>query len=255
MLSPVGPPGKDRPGVSKVTAAVLRWDLRRTVRRLAAAVRAVVAIAPDSFPFGACGERYKVYWVHDDYSSAPDLLGMSGDLLARGEQRLGDAADLIVACSDPLYERWRGGRARTLLIPNGCDDRLFATARTAPRPPDIELATPMACFVGRFTPRVDLAMLQAVADRGVPLLLLGSLDERFEPERLRTLLASPTVQYLGERDVRVRAGVRGSRGRGPRPVRGHRLQPEQLPAQDIGIPGCRHAGREHRPSGIALVPG
>jgi glycosyltransferase involved in cell wall biosynthesis len=199
VLTPIGPPGKDRRGVSSVTGALVRRDLRTAVRRLEATVRAVIAIAPDSFPFGVCGERYKVYWVHDDYSAAPELLGMSGNLLARGEARLGAAADLIVVCSEPLYERWSGGPARTVLVPNGCDDRLFASARTAARPHDLALDDPLSCFVGRVTPRVDLSMLEAVVDRGLSLVVIGAVDERFQQERVTRLLSHPRVQWLGER--------------------------------------------------------
>ena len=52
-------------------------------------------------------------------------------------------------------------------------------------------------LVGQLTERIDVRLLEAVADAGFSLLLVGPYDPRWEPERFAALIARPNVRYTG----------------------------------------------------------
>ena len=64
---------------------------------------------------------------------------------------------------------------------------------------DVDLRGPIAGFVGHLNSRTDLALLEAVADAGTSLLLIGPKDPAFEPERFERLARRDNVAYLGPR--------------------------------------------------------
>src|SRR6202023_3321289 len=56
---------------------------------------------------------------------------------------------------------------------------------------------PAAGFVGRINDRTDLSLLEAIADRGRSLLLVGPKDPAFEPERFDALRRRRNVRSGG----------------------------------------------------------
>jgi teichuronic acid biosynthesis glycosyltransferase TuaH len=79
--------------------------------------------------------------------------------------------------------------------PNGADDD--------PAPPGIDTGgEPLVGFVGIVGDRVDTAVLEAVLDSGVHLLLVGPSQRTASPGRLQRLLARPEVHWVGPRDYR-----------------------------------------------------
>jgi teichuronic acid biosynthesis glycosyltransferase TuaH len=200
-LTPVVLPGPERPGM----AAVTTWLVARAQRRAVAALlgpggrpRAVIGVSALVRTLGVSGERLKVYWAQDDFVGGAELFGASAARIRAGEQRLAAAADLIVASSPLVAETWRGrGRADTLLIPFGCDAERFAATDEAEPATDVDLPGPVAGFVGHLGDRIELALLEAVADSGRSLLLVGPRHPRFELERMEKLLARDNVQWVG----------------------------------------------------------
>jgi teichuronic acid biosynthesis glycosyltransferase TuaH len=55
----------------------------------------------------------------------------------------------------------------------------------------------VAGFVGRINERTDLRLLEAIADRGRSLLLVGPKDPAFEPGRFEALRRRPNVRWVG----------------------------------------------------------
>ena len=126
------------------------------------------------------------------------MFGRSASRIRRGEDRLAGAADLIVASNPVVADAWRErGRADTLLIPFGCDAERFAASDQAPPAEDVHLTPPVAGFVGHLGDRIDLRLIEAVADKGVSLLLVGPRHPRFELKRMDELLARKNVQWVG----------------------------------------------------------
>ena len=89
-----------------------------------------------------------------------------------------------------------------MVIPNGCDEVLFAGTDAAPLPDDVQLPPPIAGFVGHLAERIDVELLAAVAERGHSLLLVGPNSEVFELQRLERLLGRANVQWVGPKSFR-----------------------------------------------------
>jgi glycosyltransferase involved in cell wall biosynthesis len=217
-LTPVSLPGMERPGMAAITTVLVRRAMARAARALVGperrprgrsgargaegrdGVRAVIAASVLVPTLGACGERLGVYWAQDDFVGGAELFGSSAERISSGELRLAAAADLIVASNPVVADAWRGrGRADTLLIPFGADAERFAATDQAPPAADVELPAPVVGFVGHLGDRIDLRLLEAVADGGRSLLLVGPRHPRFELERMEKLLARTNVQWVGRK--------------------------------------------------------
>jgi len=214
-LTPVTVPGVSRPGLRRIarrrTAALARRALAGWAGLPAAAT---VVASPDDLLHAVPTER-TVFYGTDDYLAGADLMGMDRDWLARRQRAQLRAADVVVAVSDVLARSWAPWRRDIHVVPNGCDSERFEHTDDAPLPQDVRLPAPVAGFVGTINDRVDLDLLEAVADRGVSLLLVGGRSPTFAPGRLDGLLSRPTVQWVG-----------------PKPFE---LMPSYLRAVDVGL--------------------
>ena len=182
---------------------------------------------------GALGERAVVYYCGDDFGV---LVGVDHTAAREMESRLIERANLILAASKPLVERFPS--ERTLYVPHGVDFDRFTTP--APRAVDLPKDRPIAGFYGSLSDRLDLDML-AKAARDLPdwwFVLIGA----------------------GQTDLGALADVENIRLLGPRPY-------EQLPSYiqywAVALipfrdtPQIRHADplklREYLASGIPVA--
>ncbi len=195
-LVPVVPPAPLRPGVRLVSYAVMRALARRTARMLTDDVQAVV-VASLSPLLDAVPARVRALYGTDDFVAGAELMGVGGRWLEAREKSQLARADVVVAVSDDLATSWGAKGADVAVVPNGCDAALFATADQAPVPSDVALPSPIAGFVGHMSERIDLSLLEGVADTGHSLLLVGPRQHTFAPERLHALLQRPNVQWVG----------------------------------------------------------
>jgi len=199
-LTPLGPPATSRLGpYFGVARTWLGPALRRAVAALEGTVRAVLSGYVTYAPFGLCQERLRVFRASDDFAAGADLIGVNTTRLQRLELALARKADLIVCVSPPLMQKWRALGFDPLLIPNGCDAELLANAQQASRPPDVDLPSPIVGMSGQVSKRIDLRLLEAVADRGHSLLLVGRLRPDLAPAAIASLLERPNVQWVGFR--------------------------------------------------------
>lgn len=209
VVSTVGPP----------------WPNRRLTWRLSAwcAAHAARAAAPEG-PLGSVvsnpqprhlGGGRRVYYATDDFPAGADLMGISEHLLRRWEERQLSDADALFAISPVLARRWSAmGYPTARTLPNGCDPELFDRVQGGDPAPEVRLDGPVAGVVGQLGARLDLDMLEAVADV-MALLLVGPLDPAPSPARYADLLARPHVQWVG-----------------PQP---HERIPEFLSSMDVGL--------------------
>jgi glycosyltransferase involved in cell wall biosynthesis len=198
-FTPLVAPKPEHPAMLGLTSRMVRRQLRGAVRRLGGNVQAVVSTWLFVDAYGACGERRRVYWWQDDPVGAAAHWGADADRLARAEQRLADASDFLVAVTEGAVARWQARGRPAAYLPNGCDAEFFASVDEVESPGDVDLPGPIAGFVGHLNSRTDLALLEAVADSGVSLLLIGPKDPAFEPERFVRLADRANVRYLGPR--------------------------------------------------------
>src|SRR5205823_2163831 len=92
-----------------------------------------------------------VYYCTDSFE---DLPGANALEIRRREQELLDAADVVVACSKPLYAQLAERGANAVYLPHGCD------LLPPPEPPPVpaELAgrpRPFVGYVGSINFRID----------------------------------------------------------------------------------------------------
>lgn len=197
--TPVVAPKPTHPAMIAATSWMVRRQLRSAVRSLGGGVQAVVSTWLFVDAYGACGEQRRVYWWQDDPIGGAAHWGSTAERLARADERLARSSDLIVAINQGAVQRWQDRGLPAAFLPNGCDAAFFSGVDEVAAPEDVSLPGPIAGFVGHLNSRTDLALLEAVADAGVSLLLIGPRDPSFEPARFDRLAGRRNVAYLGPR--------------------------------------------------------
>jgi len=205
-LTPIVAPLASRRGMTVVTTALARRHLRNATARLGGQVRAVISAWPQYQVFGSCGEAVRIYWAQDDFVGGAALLGLNAARLDAQERAVAAGASLILAASPVVADTWRTRGLETALIPYGADVDAYTGVDHAPLPTDVELRGPVAGFVGHINERIDLRMLEAVADRGRSILLVGPKNPAFAPRRLDALLGRPNVRWVGPKEFSALPG-------------------------------------------------
>jgi glycosyltransferase involved in cell wall biosynthesis len=200
-LTPLIPPRGSLKGLARLSELLLRRQLSNAVKCLGGKVQAVISASPAWPVFDTCGERFKMFWVQDDYSGGAQLMGVDESRLRQAELETASEADVIVAASPALAALWRDRGYRPIMIPNGCDARGYreraAETGSRERPDDVYLAPPIAGAVGQLNDRTDVRLLEAVADRGLSVLVVGPLAPSADPSRTAALFDRPNVQWVG----------------------------------------------------------
>jgi teichuronic acid biosynthesis glycosyltransferase TuaH len=197
--TPLVLPGKSRPLMHAVTGALLRRHVRETAAVLGEHVRAVITMSPMHRVLGVCHEPLSVHWVKDDYRSGAGLIGQPERRVGRREAAALDAADLVVASSAAIADRLRARGLDPLVIPNGVNAEHYAAVPSTPPAADVRLEGPVAGFIGTLSARIDLGLLEAIAERGTALLLVGAQQHTFRSERFDRLVDRDNVQWVGPR--------------------------------------------------------
>lgn len=200
-------PGVDRWSVALGVDAQLRWSDRIAARRAArqlrkrwpqARRRVIVAATPLSAPLLPHLREAGTLVAFDgvDHASMRRRFASMIDRVEAG-YRAGAAADLVTAVSPVLTDELAAlGAKAPIVIPNGAD--LDAFAQPQPRPM-LDLPTqPYALFVGVLGNRNDVALITRLAELlpDVPIVAAGPAED----DRVRDMVASSTVQWLGPVD-------------------------------------------------------
>ena len=188
-------PGLSRPGVRVTTAALLRLQTRWALRRLGIQPFAVVATYPGDLLGYWGGNVVNVFYGTDDYVAGAELMGLSAHYQLRQEIRIVGQADVVAAVSPQLAERWAGFGASPVVIPNGCWPIKVGEQAALPEPKD--LPHPVVGLIGQLSDRIDLSVLNAIADAGFSLLIVGPLDPRWQQQRFKELVNRSHVYYTG----------------------------------------------------------
>ncbi|MGY1694445.1 glycosyltransferase [Geodermatophilus sp. SYSU D00814] len=143
----------------------------------------------------------RVYYATDDFAAGADLMGIDRELLARWERRQLASAGVRLAISPVLAQRWSAAGHDVQVLPNGCDPSVRRQVAAASRPAHLRLTRPVVGVVGQLSARLDLALLEAVVDADLSLLLVGPIDPSFEPSRVAALMARDQVQWVGRQPV------------------------------------------------------
>lgn len=200
-LSVLVPPWPLRPGVLPVTERLVRRALAGVLDSWTPGDVSVVNASPYlSFEVVARSRTStRVYYATDDFVAAAALWGVRPSRIDAAEERRLREADVVAAVSPVILRRWGASGAHGVVLPNGCDSAAYAEAGTE-RPADLpETGLPVVGVVGQISARLDLALLEAVADRSVTLLVVGPVLPDVDQDRMRALADRPNVLCLGQR--------------------------------------------------------
>lgn len=193
-LTPIALPGWTRPGVRATTWPLVRFQVRRTLSRRP---DAVIACSFDDV-LGRWGSARNVLYGTDDWVSGASLMGQPTDRLRAEERATLSRTDVVLAVTPELAARWREFGADPVVVPNGCDTAAYrAIEDVVPASLPEGFPAEVAGVVGQLTDRIDIRYLEAVADTGTGLLLVGPRDARWEPERWPALIGRQNVHHVG----------------------------------------------------------
>lgn len=195
-LAPNVPPGKDRAGMRHVTTRMVARQIRSAAAQLKADRWILFQQSAHHSVMGRIGEQMAIYHASDDLTAGASLLGIDPAAMARAERRAARAADIVLAVSRDLVERWSNLGAHVEFFPNAVDASAFANADTARPAMDVTLSHPVAGVVGTLSERLDMDLLHAVADR-MSLLLVGPESFRTDRSGFEALIERDVVQWVG----------------------------------------------------------
>lgn len=197
-LTPVVLPGLTRPVVRATTWPLVRRQIRRALGSLDSSPHAVLACSFDDVLGGWPAQTRTVLYGTDDWVAGAELMGLSVARLEREERRAVGRADVVLAVTPELANRWRSLGADPVLLPNGCDPDAYRDVdRVSPAPLPDGFPMPVAGVIGQLNNRLDADLLTAVADTGLGLLLVGPRDPGWLPGRWDDLVARPNVHHTG----------------------------------------------------------
>lgn len=179
----------------------LGWTLRRVCRKLGFRDVITWTFAPSSADVvGVLGERLIVYQCVDEFS---EFTGTDKAAITNMEQQLLTKADVVIASSQPLYERKRRHNPRTFLVTHGADVEHFRHACDPDTVVPAELAAlprPVIGFFGLIADWVDLDLLRflALSRPQWSFALLGQVQTELGP-----LGSLPNVHLLGRKEYRL----------------------------------------------------
>jgi glycosyltransferase involved in cell wall biosynthesis len=176
VLSPLAIPAYGKPSVRALNKRLLRYQVKRAMRRLAFE-RPInwVFNPPAAVIAGTLGEDKLIYYCVDEYTA---FSGVSGQSMVEFESQLLRQADLAIVTSDRLLQSRRKINPNTVLVRHGVDFTHFRSALNPETlvPADIkDLPKPLIGFFGLIADWVDVDLMVEVAKhfREGSLVILG----------------------------------------------------------------------------------
>ena len=102
-----------------------------------------------------------------------------------------------MASNPTVADNWRNLGHRVNLVPFGADTETFEGIEKIEPAADVHLVRPIAGLIGQLNDRVDVNLLEAVADRGRSVLLVGPWKGGDMPIQWVALLRRSNVQWVG----------------------------------------------------------
>jgi teichuronic acid biosynthesis glycosyltransferase TuaH len=196
-------PGFTRLGLHLTVAPTVRRAVRRAVRRLygphdRTPVAGLVTSRVEDFGWPLPARRV-LFYATDDLVAGADMLGLPRDRLLAKEARMLRRADAVAVVSPALRDRYAHDGIDAELVPNGCEAAVYSDVDSVPPAADVHLPGPVAGLFGHINDRIDMALLEAVAEANCSLLIVGPLARGYQPERFHALIRRPNVCWVGQR--------------------------------------------------------
>ncbi len=197
VLNPLAIPAYGRLWVRKLNKHLLRWQIRRAMRRLGFRRPISWSFPPSAAVVaGSLGEELVIYHCVDEFSQ---FSGLARQTIAELEEQLLRRANLVIVSADRLYRSKAPSNPSTVLVRHGVDHSHFRRALDASTPIPAEIAAlprPIIGFFGLIADWVDIDLLAHVAKKfstGSLVLLGKATTDVSVLERL------PNVHLLGRK--------------------------------------------------------
>jgi glycosyltransferase involved in cell wall biosynthesis len=198
VFNPLSVPAFGNPVLRALSARLLRWQVRRAMRKLRFRRPINWVFNPAAGVLaGALGEDQIVYYCVDEYTA---FKGVDTSALARIERALIERADLVIVSAEKLLHAKKSPHAPALLVRHGVDYEHFASALRADTAVPDEIARLPKPVIGYFgliaDDWVDVPLLVHVA-RSFPtgsLVMLGKVTMD-----VSALAREPNVHLLGRK--------------------------------------------------------
>ncbi|HZU35555.1 MAG TPA: glycosyltransferase family 1 protein, partial [Gemmataceae bacterium] len=164
VVNPLIIPAHGRPRIRTLNRQLLRWQVKRAMRRLG--FRQPVSWVSNpaaAFIAGCFGEDCVIYHCVDENTA---FSGVAAQALAEQEEQLIRRADLVVVTSERLYQSKSQFSPRTVLVRHGVDFEHFRQALNPATGVPNEIAglpRPVIGFFGLVADWVDVELIAHVA--------------------------------------------------------------------------------------------
>jgi glycosyltransferase involved in cell wall biosynthesis len=176
---PLLPKGLNFPAIGRFNHWAIRPLLKRVAQRLE--IRHPIlwlSLPPDRALIRSLSERLVVYDCMDQHAAFRS--GETARRLAREEERLLHAADIVFASSEGLLDHCSRHNENVYLVRNGVDPEWFRAQATKATPSELpfEPSRPTVGYVGTIGPWVDIDLLKeiAISYPMVTLVLVGPAE-------------------------------------------------------------------------------
>lgn len=200
IVSPLVLPAHGSPHARRANLAILRWLLRRAMRRRGLERPILWAYNPHAYALaGSLGETLIVYHCVDDIAAQA---GIDAESFGEAEAVLASRADLVIVSAPPLvaHVRRRGAR-NVVLLPNVADVDHFRGARDLEDPPELSaIPHPRLVFAGALAAKkLDISLLVELARRRPDwsLVMVGPVGEGDPRGDLAALAEAPNIHLVG----------------------------------------------------------
>ncbi len=162
-------------------------------------IRAIILSSPVcTFP-ALADDGSRILFATDDWIAGAALMGLGKRYVRRVLATNLSRCSLLIAVSDPLVAKLRrefsySGRAITL--PNACNPQAYLARQVRPKSAP---ASPYAILLGQLNERLDLALVKALVDEKIDVVVAGSYRGRTRrfARAWRSLQGSPNFHYVG----------------------------------------------------------
>lgn len=242
VISPLIIPAWGKPLIQKLNAQLLRWQVRRAMKRLRFQNPINWIFNPAAgILAGTLNESKLIYYCVDEYTA---FSGVNADALTAIEKELLSKADLVVVSAEKLLASKKSPNAPTVLVRHGVDYEHFRKALDPATIVPAEIANLPRPIIGYFgliaEDWIDLPLLEKVA-AGFPqgtIVMIGKVTTNVE-----ALLQYGNIRFLGRQPYEAL----------PSYCKGFDVAMIPFPISDVTLNANPLKAREYLAAGLPVV--